>query len=169
MKVSDHERARDLVMLRDGEEGTAADAAWLDSHLLECSECASFAEALQLTTQTMRSTPVLASSSLVNATQARVRIRAAELQDQQNRYFLIGISFCLGVFWSAGSMFLGWKLSAWMAEQFHVATWVISAAFVLFWLLPAIGMAVLLVLHQRPTFGPELALWRGVRAEGDWQ
>jgi hypothetical protein len=169
MKLSDHERARDLILRQDVEEVGTVESIWLEAHLAECRECADFAETLQLTTQAMRNAPVLASSSLVNATKARVRTRAAELQDQQNRYLLIGISFCLGLLWSAGSTFLGWKLSGWMAERFHVTAWVIGAGFVLFWLLPAIAMAVVLVLHHRPTLGPESALWRGVRTEGDWQ
>lgn len=169
MNRSDHERAHELILMQGVEEVAAEEGRWLDTHLAECSECAAFAEALQLTTQAMRSAPVLASSALVSDTQARVRARAAELEDQQNRVYLIAISFCLGLLWSAGSMFVGWKLSGWLADRLHVATWMVSAGMVMFWLLPAVAMAVVLVFHQRPRLGPESRLWLAVRSEGEWR
>lgn len=169
MNAFNHERARDLILMQGVEEMAGGDAAWLDAHLAECAECADFAETLQFASRAMRSTPVLAGSPLVSATQALVRARATELQDQQNRLYLIAISFALGLLWSAGTMFLGWRLSGWLAERFQVAAWTVGAAIVLFWLLPAAIMAVVLLFHHRPMLGPESALWMGVRREGDWQ
>jgi hypothetical protein len=166
---SDHERARDLILMQGVEKLSTTETAWLEGHLAECGECSDFAQALELTAQAMRRAPVLASSSLVSATQSRVRARAAELQDRRNRFFLIGISFSLGLLWSAGSMFLGWKLSGWLAERFHLAAWIIGAGIVLFWLLPAMAMAVVLLFHQQPALGTESALWLGVRSEEDWK
>jgi hypothetical protein len=169
MNRSEHERARGLVLMQGLEEVSADESAWLAAHLGQCGECAEFAEALQLTAQALRSTPVQSGTLLVSATQARVRARAAELQDQQNRYFLIGISFCLGLLWSAGSLFLGWRLSGWLGERFHVAAWMVGAGMVLFWLLPAAAMTLVLVFHRRPTLGPDSTLWMGVGTEGDWR
>ena len=167
MTRSDHERARELVLMQGVEDVSAGEGVWLESHLAACAECADFKEALELTSQAMRATPVLASSSLVSTTQARVRARAAELQDQQTRLYLIGISFCFGLLWSAGSMFLGWKLSGWLGERLHLEAWVIAAGLIVFWLLPAIAMAGVLLFHRRTSLGPESALWVGLRHEGD--
>jgi hypothetical protein len=158
MNASDHERARDLVLQRDIEGVSAGDAVWLDSHLAECSECAVFAEDLQLATDSLRSMPVTASSSLVGATQARVRQHAAELRDREARLFLIGTSFCLGLLWSAGSMFIGWRLSAWLAERLHIAPWAIAAGLVIFWLAPAVVVAIA-VLPRYPI---------SYRSRADW-
>jgi hypothetical protein len=148
MNHSDHDRARELVLLRDIEGISDRDAAWLTSHLDGCAECSAFAEELALAEQALRSIPVTATISLVSATQARVRQRAAELRDQQARNFLIGISFCLGLLWSAGSAFVGLRLSAWLADKIHVASWIVAAGFVVFWLAPAIAIAIGLLVHH---------------------
>lgn len=148
MTNSDHERAREFLLLHDIEGIRDSDATWLASHLESCSECSGFADALELTERTLRAEPVMASAALVSATQMCVRQRAAQLRDQQARNFLIGISFCLGLLWSAGSAFVGLKLSGWLADKIHVAPWIIAGAFVVFWLAPAVAMAIGLLVHH---------------------
>jgi hypothetical protein len=166
MTNSDHERARELVMLRDIEGVSEGDARWLDSHLLACPECFGFAEEFEVAERALRSMPVTAPVSLVSATQLRVRQRAAELRDQQARNFLIGISFCLGLLWSAGSAFVGLKLSGWLAEKIHVAPWLIATGLAVFWLAPAIAIAIgLLIKH--PLARPPRADWLAARFEED--
>ena len=162
MNGSDHERARELVLLSDVEGISAGEDAWLASHLERCAECAGFAEELELTTRALRGVPVMANASLVSATQARVRQRAAELRDQQARNFLIGISFCLGLLWSAASAFIGLRLSGWLADKIHVAPWIIATGFVTFWLAPAAAIAIgLLVRH--PLSDPARTDWLAER------
>ena len=148
MTNSYHERARELVLLREVEGISDGEAAWLASHLEGCAECSDFAKELALAERALRSIPVTASVSLVSATQMRVRQRAAELRDQQARNFLIGISFCLGLLWSAGSAFVGFRLSGWLADKIHVASWIIAAGFVVFWLAPAVAIAVGLLAYH---------------------
>jgi hypothetical protein len=148
MTSSDHERARELVLLGDVEGISDREAAWLASHLDDCAQCSAFAADLALAEQVLRSVPVTAPISLVTATQTRVRQRAAELRDQQARNFLIGISFCLGLLWSAGSAFVGLKLSGWLADKIHVASWLIATGFVVFWLAPAVAIAIGLLVHH---------------------
>lgn len=148
MTNSYHERARELVLLREVEGISNAEALWLTSHLEGCAECSDFAKELALAERALRSIPVTASVSLVSATQMRVRQRAAELRDQQARNFLIGISFCLGLLWSAGSAFVGFRLSGWLADKIHVASWIIAAGFVVFWLAPAVAIAVGLLAYH---------------------
>ena len=84
----------------------------------------------------------------------------------QARIFLIGISFCLGLLWSAGSAFVGLKLSGWLADKIHVAPWIIAAGFVVFWLAPAIAMAVGLLV-QHPLSHPARTDWLAARIEED--
>jgi len=148
MNGSDHERARELVLLREVEGIGDSDATWLASHLEGCAECSGLAEELELAERTLRGLPVTASVSLVTATQARVRQRAAELRDQQARNLLIGISFCLGLVWSAGSALAGLRLSGWLADKFHVAPWIIATGLVTFWLAPAVAIAIGLLAHH---------------------
>ena len=90
----------------------------------------------------------------------RVRQRAAELRDQQARNFLIGISFCLGLLWSAGSAFVGFRLSGWLADKIHVASWIIAAGFVVFWLAPAVAIAVGLLAYHPLSRSTHSDWWR---------
>ena len=168
MNGSDHERARELVLLRDVEGISPSDATWLLSHLDRCSECSCFAEDLEYTGRVLRSLPVTASVSLVTATRARVRQRAAELRDHEARVFLIGISFCLGLLWSAGSAFVGWRLSGWLAERIHVAPWIIATGFVVFWLAPAVAIAIGLLLRH-PLSYRQRTDWMAARIEEELQ
>ncbi len=65
MTGHEHERAIDLITRNGVEETAAADAAWLDSHLAQCTECAEYAEAFERTGQLLRSVAVTASPALV--------------------------------------------------------------------------------------------------------
>ena len=150
MNGSDHDRARELVLLGDVEGLSDSEAVWLEAHLSGCADCTGFAEELQLTARALRGMAATASSSLVATTQLRVRQRAVELRDHEAKVLLIGISFALGLLWSAGSAFVGWKLSAWLSQQIHVAPWIIAAGLVTFWLAPAIAMALALLIRYRP-------------------
>jgi hypothetical protein len=123
---------------------------------------------LEYTGRVLRSLPVTASVSLVTATRARVRQRAAELRDHEARVFLIGISFCLGLLWSAGSAFVGWRLSGWLAERIHVAPWIIATGFVVFWLAPAVAIAIGLLLRH-PLSYRQRTDWMAARIEEELQ
>lgn len=148
MTNSDHQRAREFVLLRDIEGISDSDATWLAFHLEGCPECSDFAEQLVAAERALRSIPIIAPVSLVSATQMRVRQRAAELRDHQARTFLIGISFCLGLLWSAGSAFVGLRLSSWLADKLNMAPWIIATGFVVFWLAPAVAIAIGLLVHH---------------------
>ena len=166
MTTSDHDLARELLLVRDVEGIGSSQAVWLATHLESCAECSGFAEGLELTECALRSIPVTASVSLVSATQTRVRQRAAELHDQHARNFLIGISFCLGLLWSAGSAFIGLKLSSWLADKIHVAPWIVATGFVVFWLAPAVAIAIGLLAHH-PLSNPARTDWLAMRFKED--
>ena len=68
-----------------------------EPHLAACQDCAGFALAISDTAQALRSFPMMASSSLVEATKARVHARANQLREREARRFLIAISFALGM------------------------------------------------------------------------
>lgn len=166
MTNSDHDRARELVLLRGVEGISDGDAAWLASHLEGCAECPGFAAELAMAERALHRVPVTAPVALVSATQVRVRQRAAELRDQQARNFLIGISFCLGLLWSAGAAFIGLKLSNWLADKIHVAPWIVATSFVVFWLAPGVAIAVGLLIHH-PLSNSTRTDWLAARFKED--
>jgi hypothetical protein len=145
MNGHEHERAIDLLTRRDVEGIADDDSRWLEMHLQECEECASFDRALSGAEHALRSFNVMASASLVESTQARVRARAQQLHEHQSRMTLIAISFCLGVVTSTLTAWIWWKFGYWAAERLGLPSSIVEPGVLLFWLLPAIVIAVLMV------------------------
>jgi len=82
----------------------------------------------------------------VASTQARVHARAEQLREQQSRMVLIGVSFCLGVLTSTVTAWVWWKCGAWVAEKLGLPSGIVEPGVLLFWLLPAVAIAVLVVV-----------------------
>ena len=145
MNGNEHDRAVDLVMLRDLEGMADADARWLEIHLQECEECAGFDRAMSDAAHAVRSVTVLASVALVESTRARVHVRAQQLREQQARTMLIAVSFCLGVVTSTLTAWVWWEFGGWVADRLGLPSGIVEPGVLLFWLLPAIVIAVLMV------------------------
>jgi len=164
MTNHEHERAIDLVTRRSVEEISAGDAGWLESHLALCAECAEFAGLIESTGQLLRSMAVTASPVLVATTQARVRARAEQLREHQARMVLIAVSFCIGVLSSTLSAWLWWMCGSWVAERIGLPASYVAPGVLLFWLLPAIVIALLMLVFAHPVVEKPALL----RPAGDW-
>jgi hypothetical protein len=167
MTNRDHERAIDLIT-RNGVEGIdRSEAAWLDLHLEGCPNCSSYASSLGAASQVFRSTPVMAGRSLVSSTQARLRTRATEMRERESRMFLVGISFCLGVLSSTASAWLWWKFGSWVVQLLGLPESIVAPGVVLFWLLPAIAFAMLMMFVPRTVLNHPLMLSLAREREGE--
>jgi hypothetical protein len=158
-----HERAIDLITRRGVEDVSGPDTIWLESHLALCSECADYADDFGRTAQLLRSVAITASPALVMTTQARLRARALDLQEQRSRLVLIAISFCMGAMSSALSAWLWWRFGGWVAQHLGLPSAIVEPGILLFLLLPAIVIAGLLLAFPRPAF--EGALLTGLARE----
>ncbi|HEY4961080.1 MAG TPA: hypothetical protein VII29_09500 [Terriglobales bacterium] len=156
MNGQEHGRAVDLISRREVEGIADTDERWLESHLAACEECASYELALSGAERAMRSFTVMASASLVESTRARVHIRAQQLAEQQARTVLIGVSFCLGVITSTLTAWVWWKFGGWVAQSLGLPSGIVEPGILLFWLLPAIVIAVLLVAFPPSAFDGSL-------------
>jgi hypothetical protein len=145
MNGHEHERAVDLLTRRDVEGIPDDDSRWLEIHLQECEECASFDRALSRAEHALRSFTVMASASLVESTRNRVHARAQQLREHQSRMTLIAISFCLGVVTSTLTAWVWWKFGGWVAERLGLPESIVEPGVLLFWLLPAVVIAVLMI------------------------
>jgi len=152
MNGNGHDRAVDLLSRRDVEGIADTDARWLDSHLAECADCASFERALSGAENALRSFTVMASASLVESTRSRVHARAEQLRDHEARMVLIGVSFCLGVVTSTLTAWMWWKFGGWIAQALGLPSGIVEPGVLLFWLLPAVLVAVLLATRPPATF-----------------
>src|SRR6516162_11747483 len=146
MNGNEHGRAIELVTRRDVEGIADADAQWLEMHFQECEECAGFDRALSGAAQAVRSVTVLASAGLVESTRARVHLRAEQLREQRSRMALIAVSFCLGVLTSTLTAWLWWKSGAWIAQKLGLPSGIVEPGVLLFWLLPAVAIALVMVI-----------------------
>ena len=152
MNGNGHGRAIDLLMRRDVEGIADVDAQWLEMHLQECEECAGFDRALSGAENGLRSFTVMASASLLESTRARVHNRAQQLGEQQARTMLIAVSFCLGVVTSTLTAWVWWKIGGWVAQSLGLPPGIVEPGVLLFWLLPAIVIAVLMVTYPPALF-----------------
>jgi hypothetical protein len=167
MSNHDHERAIDLIT-RQGVEGIAVpDSSWLESHLSVCVECSEYAALAESTGRLLRSVAVTASPVLVSATQARVHARAAHLHEQQAKVVLIAVSFCLGVLSSTVSAWLWWKFGGWVAQRFGLSSSIVAPGMFVAWLLPAIVIALAMLVSSRPVIDRSVTLAMLGEREGD--
>lgn len=145
-----HERAR-LMIAPSGPEGLSdvglsnAEQSWLAAHLESCPSCRQFAENSRETILSLRQIPITASGRLVSATQMRVRQRAAEMQRQQERFWVVCIC-CAAVTLSAVVTTAGlWRGFAWIGQQARLSSPVWEGGFVVFYLMPAVLTGILLL------------------------
>ncbi|MGA2369678.1 MAG: hypothetical protein ACLPPV_09855 [Candidatus Korobacteraceae bacterium] len=169
MTAREHERALDLIMRRGTEEMATPESAWLNSHLSECSECANFAADFDSTGRLLQAVAVTASPRLVMATQARVRARAAELQERQSRTVLIAISFCIGAMSSTLSAWLWWRFGGWVAQRLALPPSIVEPGVFVAWMLPAVVIAVAMLASSHPVIDRSLTMRILEKQEGGRQ
>jgi hypothetical protein len=150
MSSDPHERARLLIAL-SGPEGFSnaslsyAEQSWLTGHLESCASCRQFAENSRETIRLLRQIPMTASGRLVSATQMRVRQRAAEMQRQQERFWVVCVC-CAAVTLSAAATTAGlWRGFAWIGQHARLSSPVWEGGFVVLYLMPAVLTGILLL------------------------
>lgn len=142
-----HQRARSLIALGGPQALGADEQRWLDHHLQECESCSAYASNAREMIHALRSLPVAASSSLVSATQFRVRLRAQELRQRRERLWLVWMS-CVLVTFSAGfTTIFAWRGWEWIGRQLQVSSLAWQVFFVLLWIAPVLVASLLLMAH----------------------
>jgi len=150
-----HQQARELIVC-GGQDLTDSQQTWLHTHLDGCTSCRDYAQAAEQVVRSLRSVPVAADLALVRITQRRVRLRARQLQQRQERMWLVWMS-CLLVGLSAAitTPFL-WRGCQWLGEWARVSAPVWQVGFVVFWISPALVASLLFLgrgIHLTDTQG----------------
>jgi anti-sigma factor RsiW len=132
-----HERACRLIDALLVEGISAPERAWLEAHLAECPACQARSSANELALRVLRTNSVIVDPALVSTTQARVRLRARELRENQTRLRALWIS--CGLSWLLGALTapLLWQAIAWLGRRFELSPAIWVAAFAMCWLAPA--------------------------------
>ena len=148
-----HERARELALAGRIEEIGATERRWLETHLDECAECAGFSLALGDAVNAVRIPQVAATTSLVWATQRRVRARAAELQAHETTMRPLWIAVAMVCAWATLTTPLVWAAFAWLGAALQLSRIEWRSMFVFAWMAPALAASlVLLGTGCRPQF-----------------
>jgi len=144
---NDHERVQQMLSLGGDSDLSNTERAWLENHLEACESCRGFAQDASGVVQALRAIPVAADRNLVATTQMRVRTRARELRQREERIWLVAVC-CVAVTLTAVFTNLAcWRGFNWLVARIHLsaATW--PMAFVALWIVPALAAGVLLLAH----------------------
>jgi len=152
MGDNSHERAERLVAQARVETITPEDRVWLDRHIEECARCAGLNDATERALRSLRSVAVQVDPELVKRTQLMVRFRANQLD--RERAGMLPVWVCCAISWILGLVTapLAWRGFEWLGQHAGVPNVVWQAAFVAWWLLPAI-VAALVLAFRRPESG----------------
>jgi hypothetical protein len=145
-----HQRAQQLIAQERVEGLSTSDSAWLAAHLQECTTCADFAQESSAALRSLRTVPVELPVGLAERTQFRVSLRAQQLRQREPRRRALWIA--AGISWATGvaSAPLIWRAFAWLGEHAGVPKLVWEAGFALWWAVPAlIAAVVLLAEHEK--------------------
>ena len=141
MNRDPHQQAREWISW--GSQGLSdSQQTWLRTHLDECASCRDYAQAAEQFVRSLRSVPLAADLSLVRSTQMRVRVHAQQLQEKQERLWLVWMS-CIVVGLSAATTTpLLWRGFEWVGEWAHVSSPVWQVGFMVFWISPALAASL---------------------------
>lgn len=148
-----HAHAQQLVAQERVEGLVASDREWLGRHLETCAQCASYAASIDRALRSLRSVSARLDPSLASRTQFRVRLRTQEIREQQPRLWALWIS--CGFSWILGvvSAPFVWRAFAWLGREAQLPPFAWELGFALWWVLPAVAVAAVLVGKSRPTGG----------------
>ena len=151
MNPNTHERAWGLIDALLVEGIATSESEWLEAHLANCPGCQVKARANERALQVLRSNGLAVRPTLVSMTQARVRLRARELHENQSRMRALWISSALSWVLGVASAPFVWRAFQWIGLHAGLPKPIWGTAFALWWLLPAGAVAVLIAWNQRRT------------------
>ena len=141
-----HARAKQLIAQERIEGISEPDRQWLREHLTTCADCAKQASVTEQAIRSLRGVSVALSSSLASRAQFRVRLRAQQLRAEP-RWRMVWAA--CGISWAFGAATAPyvWHGLEWLGHRVGVPKIVWELGFGLWWALPAIAVAVILLLE----------------------
>ena len=148
MSEDDHQRAERLIVANQVEGLSASDQEWLNRHLERCARCASRADSTEQALRSLRSVSVHVGPGLIRGTRLRVYARALELRERRTQMTMLWVSCALSWVLGAISAPFVWRAFAWLGERFRMPAIAWQLGFTLWWALPAVAVAVVLVMRR---------------------
>lgn len=148
MSAEVHARAEQLLAKERVEGISQAERDWLSAHLQGCERCAEFARQTEQALRALRTAAIPLPSGLASRTQFRVRLRAQEMREREPKrramWLACAISWAFGI---ASAPYV-WRLFAWFGERTGVPKLVWEVGFGLWWAVPAVFVAVVLLMEK---------------------
>ncbi len=160
-----HARARELMLEQTMGLSSPMDSAWLTRHLAECPDCRKHGESLASTVALLRSPKIVAPPFLAARTRAAVRSHVFELQKLREKRLVVILAVCFDLVWTTMILGLIMGTASWMGYSGDMHWWIVGA-FSWFWLLPTIGMTLLLAFRKNE-WAPNVMSWSGLPLEGE--
>jgi predicted anti-sigma-YlaC factor YlaD len=149
MNEQTHDRARTLIASQQIEGLSPNDQAWLNTHLVECESCSAENQRVNHALSALRTMNIGIPRDLASRTQFRVRLRAEELREKEPAqkfiWAIAAVSWALGV---ATAPWV-WRGFEWAGNEFGLPKFVWMAGVALWWLVPGLVAAGLVVLQKR--------------------
>jgi predicted anti-sigma-YlaC factor YlaD len=148
MTADSHDRALQLIAQARIEGMPEADSAWLRAHLEECDFCSEHARRTDRALRLLRTAAIPLPDGLASRTQFRVRLRAQELREREPKrralWLVCAVSWAFGI---ASAPYV-WRLFAWFGERTGVPKLVWELGFGLWWTIPALTAAAVLLMES---------------------
>jgi hypothetical protein len=156
MSADLHARALQLIAQARVEGIPESDSTWLRTHLEECEFCAEHARQTDRALRSLRTASIPLPEGLASRTQFRVRLRAQELREREPKrralWFACAVSWVFGI---ASAPYV-WRFFQWFGERTGVPKIVWELGFGLWWTIPALfAAAVLLIESSRTSEQPD--------------
>ena len=148
MNNQTHTRAEQLIAQERVEGISPAEHDWLSAHLQECVHCAELACQTERSLRSLRRTAISLPDGLASRTQFRVRLCAMELREREPKRRALWLA--CAVSWAFGlvSAPYVWRLFEWFGERTGVPKLVWELGFGLWWTIPALFAAAVLLMES---------------------
>jgi hypothetical protein len=143
-----HRRAEQLIARERIEGLSEAERDWLSAHFEECARCSESARATDQALRALRTVTISLPTGLSSRTQFRVRLRAQELREREPRRRALWVACAISWVFGILSAPYVWRLFAWFGEQTGVPKLVWELGFGLWWAIPALFIAIVLLMEK---------------------
>ena len=143
-----HTRAEQLIAQARVEGISAGEQEWLRGHLAQCAACAASAGWTEEAIRALRGLSVPLPRTLASRTQMRVRLRAQQLESYEPRWRMVWAACLVSWAFGAASAPYVWHGLEWLGHRMNLPNLVWQIGFGLWWALPAVVTAVILLMTQ---------------------
>ncbi len=143
-----HARAEQLLAQERVEGISEAERDWLSAHLEGCERCAEVARETEQALRALRAAAIPLPSGLTSRTQFRVRLRAEELREREPKRRALWLACAVSWVFGIASAPYVWRLFAWFGERTGMPKLVWELGFGLWWTIPALFAAVVLLMEN---------------------